>query len=234
MIASDATGLLSPKASNPLAPTSNGNGTYNPYGALTAPGFTTGGYGSGATQQAPLAVAGSSLPPASPLSPATPSGGGSGSGGGTIAAPAAPAAPAMTLDQYIKNNFLYNQTQAAQSNALSNYDANTLKGTQDTQALQSQRESQLQQTQADAGNANANNLAARGLLRSGINFQNQDKINATGAQAQNGIDNLLTNFVGAQQGGRANLVNQQQQALNTVLGQVMQQFNGGNTALITG
>ena len=160
------------------------------------------------------------------------------SGGALAGAGSAPAAVATqaaarpSLSDYINSNFLYQQQNGAGNDAMANFDAQTLKGQQDTQATQALRGNELQQNQDQAGNANADNLAAHGLLNSGINFQNQDKINAQGVNQQSSIDNLLSDFISGRQQGRQTQDSANRQALNGVMNQLTQQFNQQNAATI--
>ena len=157
-------------------------------------------------------------------------GGGGGMGGAPAAATAAAARP--SLSDYINSNFLYQQQQGANDDSMTNYDAQTMKGQQDTEATQALRGNDLRQNQDQAGNANANDLAAHGLLNSGINFQNQDRINAQGVNQQASIDNLLSDFISGRQQGRQTQGNANRQALNGVMNQLTQQFNTQNAATI--
>lgn len=162
-------------------------------------------------------------------------GGGGGGGGAAAAGPAAAAtniAARPSLSDYITSNFLYNQQQGANQDNLNNYDQQSLKGAQDVGADQVFRGANLQQQLGDAGNSNANDLAAHGLLRSGINFQNQDKIDANGVNQQAGIDNLLTQFNSGRQSGRLNQQQANSQALNGIMNQLTTQFNAQNGATI--
>lgn len=160
-------------------------------------------------------------------------GGSGGGGGGAAAAPvAAPAAAPIvhpSLENYINSNFLYTGQQNQNDMNLQNFDAQTLKGRQDTVATQGLREHQLQQNLNDSGQANAEDLAGRGILRSGINFQNQDKINAQGAVQHNAIADLLTQFNGGRDSGRIAQQNANQQALDAKIQQLTQAFNTTNT-----
>lgn len=155
-----------------------------------------------------------------------------GGGGSAPAAVATQAAARPSLSDYIDSNFLYQQQQGANNDAMNNFDAQTLKGQQDTQATQALRGQELQQNQDQAGNANANDLAAHGLLNSGINFQNQDRINAQGVNQQSSIDNLLSDFISGRQQGRQSQGNANRQALNGVMNQLTQQFNTQNGSTV--
>lgn len=161
-----------------------------------------------------------------------PSGGAAAGGGSAPAAVATQAAARPSLSDYINSNFLYQQQNGAGNDAMANFDAQTLKGQQDTEATQALRGQELQQNQDQAGNANADNLAAHGLLNSGINFQNQDKINAQGVNQRSSIDNLLSDFISGRQQGRQSQDNANRQALNGVMNQLTQQFNQQNAATV--
>jgi hypothetical protein len=164
---------------------------------------------------------------AAPVARAT---GGGGGGGAQVAA--APAIAKPSLSDYINSNFLYQQQQGVNDDALAGYDQQTLKGQQDTEAEQALRTQQLNQNLAAAGNTNAEDLAAHGLLRSGVNFQNQDKIDAQGVNQKSAIDSLLTQFNDTRQSGRLTQQQANAQALNSVIQQLTQQFNTQNQATI--
>lgn len=182
--------------------------------------------------QAPAAAAPQATPAAAQPANAVQallSGGGAG-GGSAVAAGGVAAAP--SLSDYINNNFLYQQQQGSNADALNNYDADTLAQTQETQGQQAVREQQLGQQQNQLGQSNADNLAAHGLLDSGINFQNQDKINAAGNTQQSAIDSLLTNLTQQRQSGRLTQQQANQTALNTVMNQLAQQYAGQQASAI--
>jgi hypothetical protein len=178
----------------------------------------------------PAALAGSATQqaaaPSLAISPTTATGG----SGAVSAATTAAAAP--SLSDYINSNFLYQQQQGVNDNALANYDASTLKGQQDTQAEQALRNQQLTTSLNDAGTTNAEDLAAHGLLRSGVDFQNQDKIDAQGVTQKSAIDSLLTNFLSQRDTGRLTQQQANQQALNSVMNQLATQFNTQNQATV--
>lgn len=155
---------------------------------------------------------------------------GGGSGGGASGATSPAAAP--SLQDYINSNFLYQQQQGQNDDALNNYDAGTLQQTQDTQAQQALKDQQLAQQQNQLGQTNADNLAAHGLLDSGINFQNQDKIDANGNTQQAAIDSLLTNLTATRAQGRVTQQQANQTALNTVMNQLATQYAGTQSAAI--
>jgi hypothetical protein len=194
----------------------------NPYAAAPAPAPAPQQQAPAPQQQAPA--------------PQQQSFGGGGGGGAMAPAGAAPMAAAATqaaarpsLDDYIKSNFLYNSTKAQGDNALSDYNAGTLKGQQNVVADQGVRNNRLDQSLADQGQQNADSLAAHGLLRSGFNFQNQDKINQQGDMQRNNIANLLTDFIAGRNTGQQAQVNSNQQALNTAISNLTTQFNSGQT-----
>ena len=165
--------------------------------------------------------------------PSMQSSGGAVAGGSSApAAVATQAAARPSLSDYINSNFLYQQQQGANDDSMTNFDAQTMKGQQDTEATQALRGNDLRQNQDQAGNANANDLAAHGLLNSGINFQNQDRINAQGVNQQASIDNLLSDFISGRQQGRQTQGNANRQALNGVMNQLTQQFNTQNASAI--
>lgn len=175
-----------------------------------------------------------SLPAAStPMAPTAATqilSGGSGGGGSSVAP--TPALTPADLDNYITNNYLYTSTANAGDRALQNYDASTLQGQQATEAQQAQKQGTLTQNLDNLGQQNAEDLAGRGLLNSGINFQNQDKINQQGAQGQNQIAQLLTDFINQRQTGREGQVAVNQAALNQQIAALTGQFNTQNNTTL--
>jgi hypothetical protein len=216
----------------------SGGSFANPYG--TAPAAPTSLGGTGAAPAAPAtsyssggSFGGTPAPAPQPQASPVPQYGGGG-GGGSAPAPAMAAAATQvaarpSLDDYIKSNFLYTSAKNQGDNALSDYNAGTIKGQQNVEADQGLRNNRLDQSLADQGNQNADNLAAHGLLRSGFNFQNQDKINQQGDVQRNNIANMLTDFLGARNTGQQAQVNSNQQALNNAISQLTTQFNSGQT-----
>jgi hypothetical protein len=141
---------------------------------------------------------------------------GGGEGGGAPAAAPAPAPepapappvierPTVNLEDYIKSNFLVQQQRGEAERLTNDFDAETLRGRQETTAAQGLRSSDLTRKLGVLGQNSAEDLAGRGLLRSGINFQQQDKINAEGVVQRSAIDQLMTDFNTKRISGRANL-----------------------------
>jgi hypothetical protein len=158
-------------------------------------------------------------------------GGGSRGGGGGGAAmaqpapPAPPAVPRVSLEDYIRGNFLYKNQEAENQRLLGDYDAQTMMGQQQTEADQTSRRTDLNRTMDEAGVANANEKAARGTLRSGFTFQDQEKINVQGTQQRKFIDDLLTNFIAQRGSGRVNEQAQGRNRSNSVMTSLTDQFN---------
>lgn len=168
-------------------------------------------------------------PAPAPVAPAS-FGGGGGGGGGGGAAPAAP--PMMNLDDFIKSNFLYTAEKNEGKRRLEDWDAETMRLQQETEADQKMRRAALGRRLDDAGTANAEDMAGRGLLRSGLTFQNQDRIEEEGVEQENVIAQLLTNLIGQRGHGRLNQEAQNRSALNDRISQLTDQFNQKQTALV--
>ncbi len=149
--------------------------------------------------------------------------------GGGGAAAATQAAERPSLDDYIKSNFLYTSQENENERMLDDFDADTLRQQQDVEADQSVRRGDLYRRQADAGNANAEDFASRGLGRSGLVFQGQDRINAAGADQENSIAQLLSDLLSGRQQGRAQQEQANRSALNERINQLTSQFNSGQT-----
>lgn len=132
-----------------------------------------------------------------------------GGGGGGSAAAASVAAARPSLQDFIKNNFLNQQAIDEGNRRLGEFDADTTRQRGLVAADQALRRTNLQQNLDDQGEQNAETMAARGLLNSGLTFQNQDKINQFGNNQRGVIDQLLTTFQTNRAGQRA-----QQEAAN--------------------
>lgn len=153
--------------------------------------------------------------------PSDPISSGGGGGGGYDAAPVS----RPSLDDYIKSNFLYTQTDNEGKRRLDDFDAEGLRLQQDTEAEQRNRRGTLQRDLADASQASSEGLAGRGLLRSGFLFQNQDKINSIGAEKENDIASLLTDLISGRQTSRRQLEASNRDALNQQIQKLTDQFN---------
>lgn len=153
--------------------------------------------------------------------PAPKAASGGGGGGGVATA----AAPAMTLDDFIKNDFFYNQQLGENERLLSDFDAESLRLQQQTEAQQRLQRQYLADRLADMGIENAGGMAANGLLRSGMTFQKQDKINEYGVQQENDIAQTLTDLLGNRQSGRVQQEAANRAAVNNILNQLAQRFN---------
>lgn len=135
------------------------------------------------------------------------SGGGGGGGGSAAAATVAAARP--SLQDFISGNFLNKQAIDEGNRRLGEFDADTTRQQGLVAADQALRRTNLQQNLDDQGVQNAETMAARGLLNSGLTFQNQDKINQFGNNQRGVIDQLLSTFQTNRAGQRA-----QQEAAN--------------------
>jgi hypothetical protein len=162
-----------------------------------------------------------------PVAPAPVLGGGGG-GGGRSGGAAAAAAPALTLQDYINSAFPYVQQQQTNGLNLQDFDAGTLQQQQQTQAQQDLQSSQLQNSLDTMGLNSAGDLASRGLLRSGLNFQAQDKINQYGVQQHNQIAQEMTDLVNQRAQARLQQIQANNAALNNVIASLTSQFNGQN------
>lgn len=142
---------------------------------------------------------------------------------GTAVAPQAN--PTPTLEDYIRNNFLYTQRMNENERTLQDFDAGTLKGRQDTEADQGKRRINLRTQLDDAGEENAGDFASRGLLRSGLLFQAQDRIDAAGAEQGNLIDQLMSDFIAQREQQRLAREQENRRAQDKVVGDLTQQYN---------
>lgn len=153
-------------------------------------------------------------------------GGGYGGGGGATAAAAAAPIKIPTLDQFISGDFGYNQTKQENDRRLNDFDAETLRGRQTTEADQNMRRTALQQVLQDAGGDWASDSANRGLLRSGLYQQGQDRfVDQRGVQGNQDIDQILTQFIQQRGSARVDQEAQGRSALNDVLSQLSQRYN---------
>jgi len=150
-----------------------------------------------------------------------------GGGGGGGAAAAAPAAPRQTFDQFLAGNPLYTMAMGESGRQLQDFDAETLRMQQETEQQQALQRAALQRSLADMANTGQGALNARGIGRSGLAFQQQDKTNQYGVEQSTGIDQLLTALLGQRTSGRLAVEQQNRQAQNTLIEQLLSQFNGG-------
>lgn len=146
-------------------------------------------------------------------------GGGSSSGGAATAALAAPIV-LPNINDYIKKSYLLNSTDQEADRKLDDFDAQTLAGRQDTEADMARRQVYLDQDLDNQGQANAESFASRGLDRSGLVFQAQDKIDAAGEKQRDSINQLLTDFTR----GRTTARLTQQEANRQARAQAIQQL----------
>lgn len=149
------------------------------------------------------------------------------SGGGGAAAGMAAAAPRMTFDQFLSGNPLYAMAMNENSRQLQDFDAETLRMTQETEAQQGLQRAALQRALASMANQGQGDLNARGIGRSGLAFQQQDEVNQYGVQQGNVIDQLLTSLLGQRTSGRIGVETQGRQAQNSLVERLLNQFNGG-------
>lgn len=150
--------------------------------------------------------------------------GGGGGGGGAAGAVGAIAVP--SFDQYIANDFGYRQAENENTRRLNDFDAETLRGRQQTEAEQGLRRTALQQVLQDAGGEWAGDTADRGLLRSGLYQQGQDRfVDQRGVQGNQDIDQLLSEFISNRGAGRIQEEASGRNALNEVLSRLSADYN---------
>lgn len=187
---------------------------------------------------APVATTTRSVSPLTSTTAAT-GGSSSGSGGsggssaatGTAAASAGVVAKIPTLQDYINKNYLLTTTDAENSRKLQDFDAESLAGRQDTEADQAKREAYLDQDLDRQGQDSAESFASRGLGRSGLVFQAQDKIDASGEKQRDGIDDLLTDYLKQRTSSR---LQQQAQNRSSRAAVIQQLTDAYNTAVNNG
>lgn len=151
---------------------------------------------------------------------------GGGGGGGAAAGAMAPV-PQMSFDDYIAKDFGYTQTQNENARRLTDFDAQTLLQRQQAEADQGMRRAALQQTLSQMGGDWANDAANRGILRSGLYLQGQDKVDQAGVTGNQDIDQILTDLIASRQSEKVALEQQNRSALNDVLSQLSQKYNSG-------
>lgn len=168
-----------PNSSAYVAPTTNRT--------ITAPAPVASSGGGGRGYYSPFSSGGS---------------GGGGGGGSVAAAPVAPPKPTISLSDYINKNYALTSLDAENSRKMKDFDATTASDEAQTRADQAKRSVALDQSLAQQGDDNAESFASRGLGRSGLVFQAQDKIDADGENQKDAIGQLLTNLVAQRQQGR--------------------------------
>lgn len=153
------------------------------------------------------------------------SGGGGGGGGGAAPAAAATAVAARpSLQDFISGNYLRKQAVDEGNTRLGEFDADTARQRGLVAADQELRRHTLQQNLDDQGLSNAETMAARGLLNSGLTFQNQDRINQQGNQQRGIIDQLLNTFTAQRQGQRAQQEAANRQAIADAIAKITDQY----------
>jgi hypothetical protein len=156
------------------------------------------------------------------------SSGGGGSTGGGYAAPAVAAAPRISLQDYINNDFSYRQGLdefGENGRRMQEFDSETKRLRGETERDQAVRREDLTQDIGEESIGAAEDLAGRGLLRSGGLFQEQDRINRSGAQRSSAIDDILTDFLSQRQTGRLTQEQANRAALNDRINQITQQYH---------
>lgn len=183
----------------------------------------------GRTLPSPIVNQGAGAPPAPSFVPRG-GGGAGGGGGGPIASMIAPSAPTITLEDFIQDHFLRRQTENENARGLEDFDAESLRLRQETEADMRLRQQDLQRDLDDAGLENAGSFAARGLDRSGLVFQGQDRINAEGARRGQQIQEMLTSLLGDRGRGRVERQRSGEALLNQRIAELTRQFNDQNQA----
>lgn len=153
-------------------------------------------------------------------------GGGYGDGGG-YAAPAAvaPVVQKPDLNTWLQQNSLAQQQEQENQRLLQDYDAQTARDRRITEADQGLRFKALDQQVNEAGLANANDMASRGILRSGLTFQAQDQINANAAKQRSSIDDILSDFINSRQSGRVDQEAKNRAAIAEARQKAIDQYN---------
>ena len=147
------------------------------------------------------------------------SGGGGGGGGSSVPAPKPP-----SLDDYIADNPLYVAQQNENSLLMDEFNDQTrfLRG--EVRDDVSKRRDALARVLTDLGTENANDFAGRGLLRSGLSFQGQDKIDQQGEEQRLTIDEMLSDFIAQREQERLAQQATNRGALNNVIQQITDQY----------
>lgn len=151
-------------------------------------------------------------------------GGGGGGGGAAPAAAATAAAARPALNDFINNSYLRQQAVDEGGRRLGEFDADTTRQRGLVTADQALRRTNLQQNLDDQGLQNAETMAARGILNSGLTFQNQDRINQYGNNQRGVIDQLLTTFTNNRAGQRAQQEAANRQAIQDAIAKVTDQY----------
>lgn len=151
---------------------------------------------------------------------------GGGGGGGGFAA-AAPTPPRISLQDYINNDFAYKQSQDEYGDGgrrMQEFDAQTARQRGETERDVDFRKKNLEGELGEASIDSAEDLAGRGMLRSGGLFLAQDKINQEGNQRRSSIDDILADFISQRDTERVSQQQQNRAALNEQLNQITQRY----------
>jgi hypothetical protein len=164
------------------------------------------------------------------------SGGGDSGGGGYLGGAPAVAAPPPrpSLRDFIDNDFGYRQAQdeyGDEGRRIREFDAETLRGRGETERDQGVRREALDQDLAGESIDVAEDLAGRGMLRSGGLAVEQGRVNRSGAQRRSAIDDLLTDFISQRGSGRVQQQQANRSALNDRINQLTQQYSAQYGAL---
>lgn len=151
------------------------------------------------------------------VTPGTTSGGragGGGGGGGGSAGAAGPIANPQSMQDFIRGNHLYGMQEQENNRRMQEFDAESGRGRGEVEADQKVRRFDLAESLGDQSQTNAEDMAGRGMLRSGGTFVNQDKINAFGVKQEAGIADLLSTYQAQRGNGRVQQDAANRQALN--------------------
>ncbi len=146
---------------------------------------------------------------------------------GGVATAAAAATPRVSLRDFIDQDFGYQQAQAEYGDngrRIRDFDSETTRLRGETERDQEVRRQDLTQDLGEASIESAEDLAGRGILRSGGLFVEQDKINQEGNRRRAAIDDLLTDFLSQRGSGRLQQQQANRQALNEQINQLTQRY----------
>lgn len=137
----------------------------------------------------------------------------------------APIVQKPDLNSWLQQNSYQQQQQQENDRLLQDYDAQTARDRKITEADQGLRFNALNQQVNEAGLANANDMASRGILRSGLTFQAQDQINANAAKQRSSIEDILSDFINTRQSGRVDQEAKNRAAIADARQKAIDQYN---------
>lgn len=148
-------------------------------------------------------------------------------GGGYGGSPAPAAPPKPSLKDFIDNDFSYRQAMdeyGDNGRRIQEFDAETGRLRGDIDRDIKVRREDLDADLQEESLGNANDLAGRGLLRSGGLFQMQEQTNRAGNQRRGAIDDILTDFISSRGSGRVQQQQQNRSALNERIAALTNQY----------